>query len=170
MMKRGYTVEQYLSRIHMLRKACPGIAITTDIIAGFPGETEEEFEETVELCRTVRYENVYSFIFSPREGTIAARHEEEWGKIPREEQVRRLEKLQALVRDISLEYAEAQVGKTVEVLVEGPSKTRADRLVGHTPENRTVNFEGTAAAGDIVRVLVNSASSNALLGTQSKDG
>ena len=169
-MKRGYTVEQYLSRIHMLRRACPGIAITTDIIAGFPGETEEEFEETIELCRTVRYENVYSFIFSPREGTIAARREEEWGKIPREEQVRRLEKLQALVRDISLEYAEGQVGKTVEVLVEGPSKTRADRLVGHTPENRTVNFEGTAAAGDIVRVLVNSASSNALLGIQSKDG
>ena len=165
-MRRGYTVAEYLSRIDMLRSACPNLALTTDIIAGFPGETAEEFEETIELCRRVRYENVYSFIFSPRAGTIAARHEEEWGKVPRDEQVRRLEKLQAVVRDISLEYARALVGREVEVLVEGFSKTRSDRLVGHTPENRTVNFEGTASVGDIVRVHVADATSNALFGTQ----
>ena len=165
-MRRRYTAAEYLEKLAMLRKACPGIALTTDIIAGFPGETAEDFEETIELVRRVRYENVYSFIFSPREGTPAALHEAEWGPIPHEEQVRRLEKLQALVRDISLEYAQAQVGRDVEVLVEGPSKTRSDRLMGHTPENRTVNFQGTAAVGDIVRVHVESASSNALFGRQ----
>lgn len=165
-MRRRYTVAQYLEKVEMLRKARPGIALTTDIIAGFPGETAEEFDETVELVRKVRYENVYSFIFSAREGTPAARHELEWGAVGHEEQVRRLEKLQALVRDISLEYAQAQVGRDVEVLVEGTSKTRSDRLVGHTPENRTVNFEGTARRGDIVMVHVDSASSNALSGVQ----
>ncbi len=165
-MRRRYTVKEYLAKVEMLRQARPGIALTTDIIAGFPGETEAEFDETVELVRQVRYENVYSFIFSPREGTPAALHEAEWGRVPHEEQVRRLEKLQTLVRDISLEYAQALVGRDVEVLVEGPSKTRPDRLVGHTPENRTVNFQGTASVGDLVLVHVESASSNALTGRQ----
>ena len=168
-MRRRYTVEEYLAKVEMLRRARPDIALTTDIIAGFPGETAEDFDQTVELVRRVRYENVYSFIFSPREGTAAARHEAEWGPVPHEEQVRRLEKLQALVRGISLEYAQAQVGRDVEVLVEGPSKTRPDRLMGHTPENRTVNFQGTAAVGDLVRVHVESASSNALFGLQKDD-
>lgn len=165
-MRRGYTVADYLSRVAKLRAARPGIALTTDIIAGFPGETEAEFEETIALCREVRYENVYSFIFSPREGTSAARHEVEWGLVPHEEKVRRLEKLQAVARDISLEYAEARVGRQVEVLVEGTSKTRADRLFGRTPESRTVNFEGRARVGDIVPVEITSASPNALFGNQ----
>lgn len=165
-MRRGYAVADYLARVGELRAAKPGIALTTDIIAGFPGETEDEFEETIALCREVRYENVYAFAFSPRAGTSAARHEVEWGQVPHEEKVRRLEKLQAVVRGISLEYAEAKVGQAVEVLVEGTSKTRADRLFGRTPENRTVNFEGSARIGALALVDVTSASPNALFGVQ----
>ncbi|MDR0965731.1 MAG: tRNA (N6-isopentenyl adenosine(37)-C2)-methylthiotransferase MiaB [Myxococcales bacterium] len=165
-MRRGYTVADYLARIDKLRAARPGIALTTDIIAGFPGETEAEFEETIALCERVRYENVYSFVFSPRAGTSAARHEAEWGIVPHEEKVRRLEKLQAIARDISLSFAQAKVGQAVEVLVEGVSKTRADRLFGRTPESRTVNFEGNARAGELVMVEIASASSNALFGVQ----
>lgn len=165
-MRRGYTVADYLARVDKLRAARPGIALTTDIIAGFPGETEAEFEETIALCREVRYENVYAFAFSPRAGTSAARHEAEWGAVPREAKVRRLEALQAVVRDISLEHARDRVGQAVEVLVEGASKTRADRLFGRTPESRTVNFEGDARVGEIVQVDVHSASPNALFGVQ----
>ena len=165
-MRRGYTVADYLARIDRLRAARPDIALTTDIIAGFPGETEAEFEETIELCRKVRYENVYSFIFSPREGTSAALHEEEWGRVPHAEKVRRLEALQAIARDISLDCARAQVGRAVEVLVEGTSKTRPDRLFGRTPEARTVNFEGSARAGELVQVEIASATANALFGVQ----
>ena len=169
-MRRGYTVADYLSRVAKLRAARPGIALTTDIIAGFPGETADEFEETIALCREVRYENIYSFVFSPREGTSAALHEEEWGRVPHEEKVRRLEKLQAVARDISLAYAEAKVGQAVEVLVEGVSKTRGDRLFGRTPESRTVNFEGSARVGEIVPVEITSASANALFGAQRGHG
>ncbi|HCF56518.1 MAG TPA: tRNA (N6-isopentenyl adenosine(37)-C2)-methylthiotransferase MiaB [Myxococcales bacterium] len=165
-MRRGYTAADYLRRVARLRQVRPGIALTTDIIAGFPGETEDDFELTFQLCEQVRYENIYSFVYSPRPGTAAMLHEEEWGAVPYEEKVRRLEHLQARAREVSLEYARALVGRRVEVLVEGPSKTDASRLFGRTPESRTVNYEGTSPAGSLVEVEITSATPNAVFGVE----
>ena len=165
-MRRGYTAASYLDRIERLRRVRPGIALTTDVIAGFPGETEEDFERTMGLCEQVRFENIYSFVYSARPGTSAFVHEEEWGSVPYEEKVRRLERLQARERDISLEFAQALVGKRVEVLVEGPSRTDASRQFGRTPESRTVNYEGSAPAGSLVEVEVNRATPNAIFGVE----
>src|SRR5690606_37040747 len=103
-MRRSYTVDWYLDRLEKLRAARPGIAITTDIIVGFPGETDEAFQKTLDLVERVRYENAYSFIYSPRPRTAAARHMHEWGVVPRETAVARLVRLQARLREHSLEY------------------------------------------------------------------
>ncbi|HLT31808.1 MAG TPA: tRNA (N6-isopentenyl adenosine(37)-C2)-methylthiotransferase MiaB [Myxococcaceae bacterium] len=165
-MRRDYTVEKYLERLARLREARPGIAVTTDIIVGFPGETEEDFEKTLELTRQVRYENQYSFVYSPRPRTGAALKEKEWGAIPHEVKIERLERLQALQRSITKEHMSAQVGKDVEVLVEGRSKTDPNKRFGRTPENRTVNFAGTAPAGALVKVRIETSSSAALYGTE----
>jgi tRNA-2-methylthio-N6-dimethylallyladenosine synthase len=165
-MRRGYDVASYLDRVERLRKARPGIALTTDIIAGFPGETEEDFEQTMQLCEKARYENIYAFVYSERPGTIAAVHGKEWGEVPYPDKVRRLERLQARAREISLAYAEALLGKRVEVLVEGPSKTDPEKRFGHTPEGRTVNFEGSAPVGSLVEVEVASVTPSSLSGTE----
>src|SRR5690349_4404942 len=106
MMRRDYTVEQYMERLEKLRAARPGIAITTDIIVGFPGETEEEFEMTMQLTERVKYDNQFSFVYSPRPKTGAALREKDWGPIPHEVKVARLERLQKLQRRISGEYTQ----------------------------------------------------------------
>ena len=165
-MRRDYTVEKYLERLARLREARPGIAVTTDIIVGFPGETEEDFEKTLELTRQVRYENQFSFVYSPRPKTGAALKESEWGAIPHEVKIERLERLQALQKGITRELMAAQVGTEVEVLVEGRSKTDPAKRFGRTPENRTVNFVGDAPAGALVKVRIETASAAALYGTQ----
>jgi tRNA-2-methylthio-N6-dimethylallyladenosine synthase len=165
-MRRDYTVVEYLERLEKLRAARPGIAVTTDIIVGFPGETDEEFEATLRLTEQVRYENQYSFIFSPRPKTAAGIHEAEWGPIPHDLKLERLERLQHLQRRISAEIMSEQVGREVEVLVEGPSKLNPLRRFGRTPENRTVNFEGHAPAGAIVKVRVEKGTPNALSGVE----
>ncbi|MHB8875752.1 MAG: tRNA (N6-isopentenyl adenosine(37)-C2)-methylthiotransferase MiaB [Myxococcaceae bacterium] len=165
-MRRDYTVEGYLERLGALRAARPGIAVTTDIIVGFPGETESDFEQTLLLTDRVRFENQYSFIFSPRPKTAAGAHEEEWGPVPHEVKVERLERLQVRQRRISGEIMAASLGQEVEVLVEGPSRLDAKRRFGRTPENRTVNFDGDAAAGALVRVKVEHTSPSALRGVQ----
>ncbi len=165
-MRRDYTVEKYLERLAKLREARPGIAVTTDIIVGFPGETEEDFEKTLELTRQVRYENQFSFVYSPRPKTGAALKESEWGAIPHEVKIERLERLQALQKGITRELMAAQVGTEVEVLVEGRSKTDPTKRFGRTPENRTVNFVGDAPAGALVKVRIETASAAALYGTQ----
>ncbi|MBU8894737.1 tRNA (N6-isopentenyl adenosine(37)-C2)-methylthiotransferase MiaB [Corallococcus sp. H22C18031201] len=166
MMRRDYTVVQYLERLAKLREARPGIAVTTDIIVGFPGETEEEFEMTMQLTEQVRYDNQFSFVFSPRPKTGAALRENDWGPVPHEVKVARLERLQKVQRRISGEYTAALVGSEVEVLVEGHSKYDATKRFGRTPENRTVNFEGDAQAGAIVKVLVERSTPNQLAGKQ----
>ncbi len=165
-MRRGHGIAHYFERLERLRRVRPSIALTTDLIIGFPGETEEDFEATMALVERARFDNVYSFVYSPRPHTVAAVHEEEWGRVAHEVKVRRLERLQARVREISLEYAQAQVGHRVEVLVEGPSKTRPNRRFGRTPENRVVNFEGAAAPGALVQVEVLEATPNALFGRE----
>jgi tRNA-2-methylthio-N6-dimethylallyladenosine synthase len=166
MMRRDYTVVQYLERLEKLRAARPGIAVTTDIIVGFPGETEEEFELTMKLTEQVRYENQFSFIYSPRPKTGAALREKDWGLVPHEVKIARLERLQKLQRKICGEITTTQVGLEVEVLVEGHSKYDAAKRFGRTPENRTVNFEGDAPAGALVKVLVERATPNQLMGRQ----
>lgn len=169
-MRRGYTVPWYFDRLERLRRARPGIAVTTDIIVGFPGETEEDFQQTMALVERARFENIYAFVYSPRPHTGAARHEAEWGQVPHPVKVARIERLQARAREISLEYAEAQVGREVEVLVEGPSKTNPAKRFGRTPENRVVNFEGRAPAGSFARVDIASASPNAIFGVERTEG
>ncbi len=166
MMRRDYTVEQYLERLEKLRAARPGIAVTTDIIVGFPGETDEEFELTMKLTEQVRYENQFSFIYSPRPKTGAALREKDWGPVPHEVKIARLERLQKLQRKICGEITTTQVGLEVEVLVEGHSKYDAAKRFGRTPENRTVNFDGDAPAGALVKVLVERATPNQLMGRQ----
>ncbi|AEI67308.1 tRNA (N6-isopentenyl adenosine(37)-C2)-methylthiotransferase MiaB [Corallococcus macrosporus] len=166
MMRRDYTVEQYLERLAKLREARPGIAVTTDIIVGFPGETEEEFELTLKLTEQVRYDNQFSFVYSPRPKTGAALREKDWGPVPHEVKIARLERLQKLQRRISGEITAALVGSEVEVMVEGHSRYDATKRFGRTPENRTVNFEGDAPAGAFVTVKVERATPNQLAGKQ----
>ncbi|RKH14369.1 tRNA (N6-isopentenyl adenosine(37)-C2)-methylthiotransferase MiaB [Corallococcus sp. CA053C] len=166
MMRRDYTVVQYLERLEKLRAARPGIAITTDIIVGFPGETEEEFEMTLQLTEQVRYDNQFSFVYSPRPKTGAALREKDWGPVPHEVKVARLERLQKVQRRISGEYTQAQVGLDVEVMVEGRSRYDATKRFGRTPENRTVNFDGDAPAGSFVKVHIERATPNQLQGKQ----
>ncbi|HEY1907995.1 MAG TPA: tRNA (N6-isopentenyl adenosine(37)-C2)-methylthiotransferase MiaB [Myxococcaceae bacterium] len=165
-MKRDYTVATYLERLAALRAARPGIAVTTDIIVGFPGETEEDFRKTLELTDQVRYENQFSFVFSARPRTVAGLKEAEWGPVPHEVKVERLERLQSLQRGISGEIGVALVDHEVEVLVEGPSRSHPARRFGRTPENRTVNFDGTAPVGARARVRVTHGSPSALLGVE----
>lgn len=165
-MRRTYTIEWYLDRLAKLRAARPGIAVTTDIIVGFPGETDEDFEKTMELVEEVRYENAFSFIYSPRPRTAAARHLHEWGEVPREVAVARLVRLQAVLREHSLDYYAACVGSRVEVLVEGPSRYDPERRFGRTPENRVVNFDGDAEVGELVTVRIDEATPNSLSGVQ----
>src|SRR5947209_16509430 len=165
-MRRDYTVEQYLERLAKLRAARPDIAVTTDIIVGFPGETDADFELTLQLIERVRYDNIFSFVYSPRPKTAAIRHEEEWGVVPHEVKVQRLERLQRRQQEIGTELARASLGQIVEVLVEGPSRTRDDLRMGRTAHNRVVNFAGSAAAGSLARVKVEGARHNALAGIQ----
>ncbi|MGZ6099093.1 MAG: tRNA (N6-isopentenyl adenosine(37)-C2)-methylthiotransferase MiaB [Myxococcaceae bacterium] len=166
-MKRDYTVAEYLDRLAALRAARPGIAVTTDIIVGFPGETEDDFQATIALTEQVRYENQFSFVFSARPRTVASLKEAEWGPVPHDLQIQRLDRLLALQRRISGEIAAALVGEEVEVLVEGPSRSDPSRRFGRTPENRTVNFDGTAPVGARARVRITHGSPSALLGVES---
>ncbi|MGQ0508494.1 MAG: tRNA (N6-isopentenyl adenosine(37)-C2)-methylthiotransferase MiaB [Myxococcaceae bacterium] len=165
-MRRDYTVEEYLERLAKLREARPGIGVTTDLIVGFPSETEEEFLATLALTEKARFENQYSFIFSARPKTAAGIYEDQWGAIPHDEKLLRLERLQKIQKKITGEIMATQVGLEVEVLVEGRSKFDPTRRFGRTTENRTVNFDGDAPAGSFVKVRVERSSPAALFGKQ----
>jgi tRNA-2-methylthio-N6-dimethylallyladenosine synthase len=165
-MRRDYTVEEYFSRLGKLRAARPDIAVTTDIIVGFPGETEEDFEGTLRLTERARYDGQFSFVYSPRPKTSAAMKEPEWGPVPHEVKIARLERLNQVQKRISIELNAQNVGKTLEVLVEGASRTDPTRRFGRTPTNRTVNFDGDAPVGALALVHVEAASMSALSGRQ----
>ena len=167
-MRRDYTVDEYLQRLEKLRAARPDIAVTTDVIVGFPGETEGDFEASLALTRRVRYDGQFSFVYSPRPKTGAALREAEWGLVPHAVKLERLERLQAVQKEISLELNRQNVGRTVPVLVEGPSRTDPSRRFGRTPQNRTVNFDGDAPVGALVEVEVARASVSALSGRQGR--
>jgi tRNA-2-methylthio-N6-dimethylallyladenosine synthase len=169
-MRRDYTVAEYLDRFDRLRAARPGIAITTDFIVGFPGESDADFEGSLALLERARFEQSFSFLFSPRPKTVANLRlgsAPEWQEVPRDLAVERLERLQAVQRRIAAEALAAELGKVVEVLVEGPSDEPGERL-GRTPENRVVHLaaeEAAAPAGALVRARVTRAGGSSLSGT-----
>jgi tRNA-2-methylthio-N6-dimethylallyladenosine synthase len=165
-MRRDYGIDEYRERHRRLREARPGIAITTDFIVGFPGETEEDFRASLELLRELRFENSFSFVFSPRPHTGAALRlgsAPDWAEVPREAAVERLERLQALQREITTGILASLRGAEVEVLVEGPSDDGGH--VGRTPENRVVHLAPGGrplAAGERVRARVTRAGHSSL--------
>jgi tRNA-2-methylthio-N6-dimethylallyladenosine synthase len=163
-MRRTYDRERYLGRVAMIREHLPDAALTTDIIVGFPGESEEDFRETLEVVEEVGYDGAFTFIFSPRRGTEAAAMSE--GLVPHPVKVERMERLVEVVQRRARERAERFVGRTLEVLVEGPSRTDADRLRGRTRHNKVVNFAGLAAAGEFAQVEIQAATSQTLAGEE----
>jgi tRNA-2-methylthio-N6-dimethylallyladenosine synthase len=142
MMQRSYRRERYLEWLERIRAAIPGIAVSTDIIVGFPGETEEDFGETLDLVRRARFDQAYTFQYSPRPGTRAATMEEQ---VPKPVVQERFDRLVALQEAIALERMRAQVGSTTEVLVEGTG--RKGRTQGRTRTNRLVHLDGEHAPG-----------------------
>jgi tRNA-2-methylthio-N6-dimethylallyladenosine synthase len=162
-MRRTYNRERYLDRVAMIRELVPDCAITTDIIVGFPGETDADFEETMQVVEQVGYDSAFTFIFSPRRGTLAAELE---AQLPHPVKRDRMERLVEAVQRHATERAQRFVGRTVEVLVEGPSRTDPDKLRGRTSHNKTINFAGVASAGELVDVEVTSATSTTLAGEE----
>jgi tRNA-2-methylthio-N6-dimethylallyladenosine synthase len=164
-MRRTYNRERYLDRVALIREHVPDIALTTDIIVGFPGETEEDFEQTLEVAEQVGYDGAFTFIFSPRRDTEAAGMTE--GIVPHPVKVARMERLVEVVQRRAYERAQRFVGRTLEVLVEGPSRTDPLRLRGRTRHNKVVNFAGLAAPGELTQVEISAATSQTLSGEES---
>jgi tRNA-2-methylthio-N6-dimethylallyladenosine synthase len=163
-MRRTYTRERYLDRVAMIRERVPDCAITTDIIVGFPGETEVDFEQTLEVAEQVGYDGAFTFIYSPRRSTEAAALPDQ---IPHEIKVERMERLIEVVQRRALERSRRFVGRTLEVLVEGPSRTDPTRLRGRSRHNKVVNFTGLGSPGELVQVEIESATSQTLAGRES---
>jgi tRNA-2-methylthio-N6-dimethylallyladenosine synthase len=160
-MRRTYNRGRYMDRVALIREHVPDCAITTDIIVGFPGETEEDFRETLEVAEEVGYDGAFTFIFSPRRETEAATMD---GQLPHPVKVERMERLVEVVQRRATERAQRFVGRTMEVLVEGTSRTDETRLRGRTRHGKAVNFEGIAGPGDFVQVEIESATSQTLSG------
>jgi tRNA-2-methylthio-N6-dimethylallyladenosine synthase len=161
-MRRTYTRERYLDLVGRMRAAIPDLALTTDLIVGFPGETEEDFEETLGTVEKVRYDGAFTFVFSPRQGTEAATFPDQ---VPDDVKRERIERLIERVQRIAHERNGERVGHVEEVLVEGPSRTDPARYRGRTRRNTTVNFDGPAEPGTFVQVRIDGATSTTLRGT-----
>jgi tRNA-2-methylthio-N6-dimethylallyladenosine synthase len=162
-MRRTYSRERYLALVESLRSAIPDLALTTDVIVGFPGETDGDFEETLEVVEDVRYDSAFTFVYSPRQGTEAAGMGDQ---VPEELKQERVERLIEVVQRIAAERNRERLGRTEQVLVEGPSRTDPSFLRGKTRRNTTVNFSGAAQPGELVDVRVEGATSTTLRGTQ----
>jgi tRNA-2-methylthio-N6-dimethylallyladenosine synthase len=162
-MRRTYSRERYVRLVQELRGAVPDLALTTDVIVGFPGETEEDFRETLEVVEEVGYDGAFTFVYSPRGGTEAASMEEQ---VPDEVKHERIERLVDVVQRVAHSRNQGRVGRSEEVLVEGASRTDPSLRRGRTRRNTTVNFVGDAAAGDLVHVQIESATSQTLRGVQ----
>jgi len=162
-MRRSYRSEKFLGIIDRVREQIPDAAITTDIIVGFPGETEADFEQTLQVVDEVGYDGAFTFIFSPRRGTEAATFAD---GVPHEEKVARMERLVEVVQRRARERAQRFVGRTLDVLVEGPSRTAPSRLRGRSRHNKVVNFSGLGAPGEIVPVRIDAATSQTLAGEE----
>jgi tRNA-2-methylthio-N6-dimethylallyladenosine synthase len=161
-MRRTYSPERYLRLVDELRAAIPDLALGTDIIVGFPGETDDDFEATLAVVEQVGYDSAFTFVYSPRAGTEAAAMPDQ---VPHELKIERMERLVETVQRIAHERNQARVGLVEDVLVEGPSRTDETVLRGRTRRNTTVNFSGDAAPGELVPVRIESATSTTLKGT-----
>lgn len=162
LMARKYTREQYVELAHKIKMAIPKASFTTDLIVGFPNETEEQFEDTLSLVREIEFDSAFTYIYSPREGTPAAKMKD---NVPMEVKKERLARLNALVNEISAKKNLDYQDQVVEVLVEGESKKDPDVLAGRTRTNRLVNFKGPKSIiGEIVYVKVNEAKTWSLTG------
>jgi tRNA-2-methylthio-N6-dimethylallyladenosine synthase len=167
-MLRRHTIESYLQKVDMLRSSIPDLALTTDLIVAFPGETEEEFRETLELMRTIRYDDAFTYKYSPREGTPATRLPPDQFVDPDVAQ-RRLEELIRLMREIQLEINRASIGAVEEVLVERPARL-AGQVMGRTRGNKAVAFPGEESwVGEYVRVQLTSTSGATFVGRAETD-
>jgi tRNA-2-methylthio-N6-dimethylallyladenosine synthase len=160
-MNRGYDVGRYLDIVDKVRQAVPGICMTTDILVGFPGETEDDFAATLNLVERVRYDSAYVFMYSPRAGTAAAALADD---VPRPEKTRRLQTVGERQRAIALEINERMVGEEKIALVEGASRKRAGEFAGRLSENKIVNFGGDARIGYYARLKITGGSSWTLRG------
>ena len=168
-MRRRYTREAYLETIGRIREAIPNIQLSTDMIVGFPGETAEDFEETLTLTETVRYHSMFSFKYSERPNTLASKRMPE--DVGEDEKTRRIVALQQLQRRIQWGLHEQSVGQTVEVLVDHTSRRREWELSGRTSGNTVVNFPGEPAlVGQLVRVTIRRAGPNSVWGEQAVEG
>ncbi len=162
-MRRTYTRERYLDRVAMIREHVPDCALTTDVIVGFPGETEADFEQTLELVDQVGYDGAFTFVYSPRRGTEAAELPDQ---VPHEVKVARMQRLVEVVQRRAHERAGRFVGRTLDVLVEGPSRTDPSRMRGRSRHNKVVNFSGLGAPGELVDVEILEATSQTLMGRE----
>ena len=162
-MNRRYTAAHYLGLVDKLRGAMPDIGLTTDLIVGFPGETEDDFKATLDLVERVRYDSAYTFIFSPRQGTVAASMP---NQVDEETSRRRIHELIAVQERITGEIYAGQAGRIERVLVEGPAARGEGKLAGRTERGITVNFTGTASEGELVDVKILGAGHNTLKGEQ----
>jgi tRNA-2-methylthio-N6-dimethylallyladenosine synthase len=162
-MRRTYGRERYLRLVDDLRAAIPDLALTTDVIVGFPGETEDDFRETLDVVDEVAFDGAFTFVYSPRHGTEAAAMPDQ---VRDEVKHDRIERLVEVVQRVAHERNAARIGRVEEVLVEGPSRTEPSLLRGRTRRNTTVNFRGVAPPGELVRVTIEAATSTTLSGTQ----
>jgi tRNA-2-methylthio-N6-dimethylallyladenosine synthase len=163
-MRRTYNRERYLDRVALIREHVPDCAVTTDIIVGFPGETEYDFQQTLEVAEQVGYDGAFTFAYSPRRGTEASTLTDQ---VPHAVKVERLERLVEVIQRRAHERAQRFIGRALEVLVEGPSRTDPSRLRGRSTHNKVVNFDGLAVPGDLVQVEITGATSQTLSGHES---
>lgn len=163
LMRRRYTSAEYRELIAGIRRAIPDINLSTDIIVGFPGETEEDFQATLDALEEIRFGQVFAFAFSPRPGTPAAKYD---AQVPREVMLERLQRLFAITDSISRELNEELVGQSLKVLIDGESRRSESDWQGRAEDNRVVNFpkEGSEQVGDVVEVAIQRASAHSLIG------
>jgi tRNA-2-methylthio-N6-dimethylallyladenosine synthase len=162
-MRRTYDRPRFLTLVDTLRDAIPDLALTTDLIVGFPGETERDFRETIEAVEEVGFDGAFTFVFSPRRGTEAASMPEQ---VPEDVKRRRIEELVEVVQRVAAARNRERIGRVEEVLVEGQSRTDSALLRGRTRRNTTVNFRGDATPGDLVAVRIEGATSTTLRGIE----
>jgi len=162
-MRRGYSRKEYMDRIHRLRDRCPEVALSTDIIVGFPGETEDEFATTLEMLEKMEYDEIFAFKYSPRPQTVAAKiHADD---VPEETKKSRLQTVLALQKEISLRKNRQLIGRVEEILLEGESKLSKDRMMGRARTNKVVNVEAPRGlVGKTLEVRITGASANSLMG------
>ncbi|HEY7198493.1 MAG TPA: tRNA (N6-isopentenyl adenosine(37)-C2)-methylthiotransferase MiaB [Gaiellaceae bacterium] len=163
-MRRTYSRERFVALAERMRAAIPDLALTTDLIVGFPGETEDDFRQTLHAVEEVGFDGAFTFVFSPRQGTEAAAMPDQ---VPEDVKRERIERLVEHVQRVAVERNRSRIGRVEEVLVEGPSRTDPSVLRGRTRRNTTVNFRGSAAAGELVDVRIEDATSTTLRGIES---